>query len=89
MDSINNHLQHRNYLYAQFACSSLKGDLLFDPVREAIARLEGLGFCVLALSCDSASPDCRLWSLHKNNDKKNEILYKIPNDKDGCSKCFC
>ena len=27
-----------NYPYAQFACSSLKGDLLFDPVWEAISR---------------------------------------------------
>ena len=66
-----------NYPYAQFACSSLKGDLLFDPVWEAIARLEGLGFCVLALSCDGASPNRRLWSLH--SDKKNEMLYKVPN----------
>ena len=68
-----------NYPYAQFACSSLKGDLLFDPVWETIARLEGLGFCVLALSCDGASPNRRLWSLHKENDKTNEILYKVPN----------
>lgn len=35
-----------NYPYAQFACSSLTGDLLFDPVWEAIARLERLGFYV-------------------------------------------
>ena len=48
------------YPYSQFACSSLKGDLLFDPIWEAIARLEGLGFCVLALSCDGASPNCWL-----------------------------
>lgn len=66
-----------NYPYAQFACDSLKGDLLFDPVWEAIARLEGLGFCVLALSCDGASPNRRLWSLH--SDKKKELLYKVPN----------
>ena len=79
-----------NYPYAMFACSSLKGDLLFDPVWDAIARLEGLGFYVLALSYDGASPNHWLWSLHKDKDKANEILYKVPNvfAKDGCHLYF-
>ena len=33
-----------NYPYAQFACDSLCGEQLFDPVWEAVARLEKLGF---------------------------------------------
>ena len=40
-----------NFPYAQFACSNLSGDLLVDPVWEAIFRLERMGFNVLALTC--------------------------------------
>ena len=41
-----------NYLYAQFGCNGSSGDLMFNPVWEAISRLERLGFCVLGLTCD-------------------------------------
>lgn len=44
-----------NYPYAQFACSSISGDLMFDPVWEAVSRLERLGFHVLGLTCDGCS----------------------------------
>ena len=37
------------YPYAQFACGNMSGDLIFDPIWEAIARLERIGFFVLAL----------------------------------------
>lgn len=46
-----------NYPYAQFACTNLSGDQLFDPVWQAISRLERLGFQVLTLTCDGASPN--------------------------------
>ena len=49
---------------------------MFDPMWEAVARLEKLGFCVLGLSCDGASPNRRLWKLHSSN---NELVYKVPN----------
>ena len=65
-----------NYPYAQFACSSLTGDLMFDPIWEAICRLERLGFSVLALCCDGASPNRRLWTLHND---KDEIVHKVLN----------
>ena len=65
-----------NYPYAQFGCANLSGDQLFDPVWQAILRLERLGFCVLALTCDGASPNRRLWKLHSRTD---EMVYKIPN----------
>ena len=39
--------QKFNYPYAQFACSNLSGDLMFDPVWKAISRLERMGFRVL------------------------------------------
>ena len=56
-----------NYPYAQFTCSSLTGDLMFDPIWEAICRLERLGFRVLALCCDGDHQinSCRLCIIIK------------------------
>ena len=68
--------QKLNYPYAQFACNNLSGDLMFDPVWEAISRLERMGFRVLGITCDGASPNRRLWKLHSS---KNEMVYKVPN----------
>ena len=56
-----------NYPYAQFACDSLGGDLLFDPIWEAISRLEQLGFRVLALTSDGVSPNQWLWKFHSDD----------------------
>ena len=64
-----------NYPYAQFACDSLCGEQLFNPVWEAIARLERLGFHVLTLTCDGTSPNQRFWKLHSDDD----MTYKVPN----------
>lgn len=69
---------HLNYPYAQFGCSNITGDQLFDPVWQAIGRLERLGFYVLALTCDGASPNRRFWKLHSQA-KKGEMVYKVPN----------
>ena len=44
-----------NFPYAQFSCSKLTGDLLYDPVWEAISRLERQGIRVMCLTCDGAS----------------------------------
>ena len=65
-----------NYPYAQFACANLSANLLFDPVWEAISRLERLGFKVLALTCDRASANRHLWKLHS---KGNKATYKAQN----------
>ena len=65
-----------NYPYVQFSCTNLSGDQLFDPVWQCISRLERLGFCVLALTCDGASSNRRFWKLHSKTD---EIIYKVPN----------
>ena len=64
------------YPYAQFACANLSGDQMFDPVWQAISRLERLGFCVLALMCDGASPNRKLLKLHSKGD---DMVYKVPN----------
>ena len=65
-----------NFPYAQFACSSMSEGLLFDPVWEAVSRLERLGFRVLGLTCDGASSNRRLWKLHSSTD---EMIYRVPN----------
>jgi len=44
-----------NFPYAQFPCGTWSGDLLVDPVWEAISRLERQGIRVLALTCDGVS----------------------------------
>ena len=94
--------QKLNYPYAQFVCSNLTGDLLFNPVWEAISRLERSGFHVLSLTCDWASSNCRLWKLHskeckaKGKDSKekdgkdnDEVIYKVPNPFASDSTRFC
>ena len=65
-----------NFPYAQFACSTLTGDLLFDPIWEAISRLERQSFRVLALSCDGASPNRKLWKMHGGGEG---VTYKVKN----------
>ena len=65
-----------DYPYAQFACGKMTGDLIFDPIWEAVARLERIGFFVLALCCDGASSNRRLWKLHSES---KELVYRIPN----------
>ena len=65
-----------NYPYAQFACKTISGDLMVDPVWEAVSRLEMLGFCVLGFTCDGATPNRQLWKLHTAKDK---LIHKVPN----------
>ena len=62
-------------------CTNLTGDQLVDPVWEAIARLERQGLKVLCLTCDGASTNRRLWSIHgKDRDLGDKgVLYKVPN----------
>ena len=59
--------------YAQFPCSSLAADDMFDPFWEAVSRLERLGFKVMGLSCDGLAANCRLFSLH------SDASYKVVN----------
>ena len=74
-------LSKLNFPYAQFACANLSGDLLVDPVWEAISRLERQGIRVLALTCDGASANRRLWKLYSKGRGTSEkgVLYKVPN----------
>ena len=70
-----------NFPYAQFACVNLTGDQMVDPVWEAIARLERQGIKVLSITCDGASINRRLWSIHSKGRELGDkgVLYKVPN----------
>ena len=48
-------LSRLTFHYVQFACCKLSGDLLVDPVWEAVSGLKRQGFRVLALTSDGAS----------------------------------
>ena len=65
-----------NFPYAQFACHTLTGELLVDPVWEAISRLERQGIRVMALTCDGASSNRRLWKMHG---EEEGVVYKVNN----------
>ena len=65
--------------YAQYACCDISGHHLMDPVWEAVSQLERKGFKVMALTCDGASANCRLWKIHSQGKSNGDVLYKVPN----------
>ena len=50
--------------YAQFAATTLSGKMLFDPLWEAVSRLEQCGFKVLTITADGASSNQSFKKLH-------------------------
>ena len=67
-----------SFPYAQFPCTALSGEHMYDPVWEAVSRLELCGFKVLALTCDGLAANRRLFRLH-NPDAGADEVYKVPN----------
>ena len=67
-----------NFPYVQFACNTLSGDILMEPLWEAVFRLERMGLAVLTLTCDGASTNRRLCKLH-SSDTCDELQHKVPN----------
>lgn len=63
--------------YAQFATKSLTGDQLFSVAWEAIERLERMGFKVIAITADGASPNRKFFRMHSSS--PSGICYKTPN----------
>ena len=63
--------------YVHFPASSTKGAELFPILRKVIAQLTGLGLEVLTVTCDGASENRLLFSLH--DEKNDKIAYKIKN----------
>ena len=64
------------YVYAQFPAASTKGADLLPIFRQVLFRLTRLVICVVATTCDGASDNRRLFSLH---DTKNKMVYKTIN----------
>ncbi len=66
-----------HFPYAHFPTTGVTGATLFSLVWEAIERLERLGFKVVALTGDGASPNRKFFSLHAES--QEEICYKTLN----------
>lgn len=58
--------------YAQFPCSSVSGDQLFEPFWEAVRRLEKCGFKVMGLTCDGLSANRKLFRMHMHSEKSSK-----------------
>ena len=54
---------------AQFPATSTKGSDLFPLFRQVLSRLTRLGIQVMAVTCDGASDNRRMFSLHSRYDK--------------------
>ena len=58
----------------QFPYTAISGELLFDPLWQAIERI---GLKVLAVTADGASPNRRLFKIH--NPSRGSFTHKVPN----------
>jgi len=64
------------YPYVQFPAASTKGADLFPLFRKVLSRLTRLGIRVMAVTCDGASDNRRLFSLHG---KAKSLTHKTVN----------
>lgn len=69
--------------YAHFPTADLTGECLFTVLWEAIERLERLGFKVIGLTGDGASPNRKFFRLHSklasDSDLINGVCYRTIN----------
>lgn len=63
--------------YAHFPTESLTGDQLFPIAWEAIERLERIGFKVVAITADGASPNRKFFHMHSA--AGTDLCYKTCN----------
>lgn len=62
--------------YVQFPVVSCKGANLMPLIREAIKHLTCLGIVVVTITCDGASDNRKMFSMH---DPDNAAVYKTVN----------
>ena len=57
------------------------GEQIFSVVWEAIERLEQIDFKVIAITCDGASPNWKLFHMHCSGSSTDDdsLCYKCPN----------
>ena len=65
--------------YCQFPCTALSGDEMYDPLWEAVGRLELCGFNVMGLTCDGLAANRRFFRLHDPAAKASSMIYKVDN----------
>ena len=66
------------FQYAQFPCTDISGELLFDPFGEAVYRPERIGLRVLVAMADGVSTN-HPFSSYIHSHKCGEVVYKIVN----------
>ena len=67
-----------HFPFAQFPCTTLSGDQIYDPFWEAVERLEFIGFKVMALICDGLAANRRFFRIHFPGGD-NSLPHKVPN----------
>jgi hypothetical protein len=68
------------FTVARYPARGLTNDKLYFMVWEVIKALEGLGFKVMSLTCDGASPNRGFFKLHTNEDNiKHGVVYRTKN----------
>lgn len=67
-----------SFPYAQFPCTSVTGEQMYQPFWQAVCRLERCGFRVLGLTCDGLSANRRLFKMHRTS-KTTGPTYKVLN----------
>lgn len=70
---------HMQFPYAQFPCTALSGDMMFDPFWEAVCRLKRCDFKVLGATADGLSANRHLFKLHGAGGMASQLVYKVPN----------
>ncbi len=63
--------------FAHFPSGAISSDQLFPIMWEAVERLERLGFKVIAMTADGASPNRKFFRLHSGTEA--DYCYKTPN----------
>ena len=71
-------LSHLEFPYAQFPCTTLRGDQIFVPFWEAVCRLERCGFKVMGVTADGLSANRNFFNLHQC-EAKNNLVHKTAN----------
>lgn len=71
-------LTNLQFPYAQFPCSNLTGEQMYNPFWEAVMRIENVGLKVLAVTCDGASVNHRFMKLHDPH-KSSDMTYEVLN----------
>lgn len=65
--------------YAQYPTCGVTADCLFPLAWEVIRHLESVGFKVISLTGDKASPNQKFFRMHYQASGQPSVTYKIPN----------